>query len=711
MDYKIFLAAVVALPALSTASLFGNEPVPCYSTDSVSEGAAGVDSLSMETTLGEIIVSAPKVIHKADMDVYYPDKRVVESSQNGLTLISNMMIPTLNVNDMMGTVRTDGQDVQIRINGRQATVDELRTLNPKAIKRLEWIDDPGVRYGEAAAVLNVITVNPNAGGSFMARAMPALYRPWGNAYADLKLNNGRSQFEIGLFGRYCNRMSAYREYTETFTMPDGTSLTRTETPVDGYVSQTGMNPYFSYSYVNPDKTMVWAYAEFNKRWPTTRSNTGILTLSQGMGQVSLHEVSSDSGTRPKLSVYVEKNFAHRQTIAVNIGASVNNGRSEHDYRETDISTGNVNTDISTHLRERQYKLSAETFYIRQFNATRLLGGVNYSGLWTKQRRETGVESRQTQQKAYLFGEYFQRIGKVSVTAGIGAQYLGIGYDDKGKNHSSWSWQPRLTVNWNIAPHSKIRASFSGRTSAPTASQTDSQWQQIDGFQYQIGNRDLRSYTVYKTQLRYSFNFWRVQGSLDGRWNRAPKAIAPFMQWRDNRLVTAFENSRGWTTLQFTASAQVDVIPKYLVAKGSLRYYRGHTAGTGYSHNYNAWSGDVALVASWRNFTLTASYEVNPSTLSGETIQSGERISTVQLAYRWKNFFFEAGMFMPFSHYKMSSESLNRYNTNRNVLRSNSFDRMAVVSVSYSISWGHQRKAVSRRIDDSEEPEAAKAAGR
>lgn len=711
MDYRIFLAAVVTLPALSTASLFGNEPVPCYSADSVSGGATGADSLISERTLAEVTVSAPKVIHKADMDVYYPDKRVMESSQNGLTLINNMMIPTLNVNDMMGTVRTDGQDVQIRINGRQATVDELRTLNPAAIKRLEWIDDPGVRYGEAAAVLNVITVNPDAGGSLMAMAMPALYRPWGNAYADLKLNNGRSQFEIGLFGRYCNRMSAYREYTETFTMPDGTLLTRTETPVDGYVSQTGMNPYFSYSYVNPDKTMVWAYAEFNKRWPTTRSNTGILTLSQGNGKINLHEVSFNSETRPKINLYVEQKFANKQTLAFDINASLGNNRSGHDYRETDMSTENVITDISTRLRERQHKLNVEADYIRQFKSSRATGGVKYSGLWTAQRRETGVESRQTQQKAYLFGEYFQRIGKVSITAGIGTQYLHLGYDEEKRGHSSWSWQPRLTVNWNIAPHSKIRASFSGRTSAPSASQTDSQWQQIDGFQYQIGNRDLRSYTVYKAQLRYSFNFWRVQGSLDGRWSRAPKAIAPYMLWHDDRLVTAFENSRGWTTLQFTASAQVDIISKYLVAKGSLRFYRGHTAGTGYSHNYNAWSGDVAMVASWRNFTLTASYEVNPSTLSGETIQSGERISTVQLAYRWKNFFFEAGMLMPFSHYKMSSESINRYNTNRNVLRSNSFDRMAVVSVSYNFSWGRQRKAVSRIIEDGEEPETTKAVGR
>lgn len=44
--------------------------------------------------LQEIVIEAPKVIRKADMDVYHPSKSAVENSKNGLQLLNNLMIPT-----------------------------------------------------------------------------------------------------------------------------------------------------------------------------------------------------------------------------------------------------------------------------------------------------------------------------------------------------------------------------------------------------------------------------------------------------------------------------------------------------------------------------------------------------------------------------------------------------------------------------------------
>ena len=49
--------------------------------------------------LHEIVIQAPKVIRKADMDVYHPSKSAVENSINGMQLLNNLMIPALTVND------------------------------------------------------------------------------------------------------------------------------------------------------------------------------------------------------------------------------------------------------------------------------------------------------------------------------------------------------------------------------------------------------------------------------------------------------------------------------------------------------------------------------------------------------------------------------------------------------------------------------------
>ena len=69
--------------------------------------------------LEEIVVEAPKVVRKADMEVYHPSQSAVEASKNGLQLLTNLMIPTLAVSDVLGTVEAAGQSVQLRINGRE----------------------------------------------------------------------------------------------------------------------------------------------------------------------------------------------------------------------------------------------------------------------------------------------------------------------------------------------------------------------------------------------------------------------------------------------------------------------------------------------------------------------------------------------------------------------------------------------------------------
>jgi len=79
------------------------------------------DSIATQE-LSEIVVEAPKVIHKSDMDLYHPSKSAVDNSRNGMQLLRNLMIPALSVNEALGTISAAGQAVQVRINGRLASV-------------------------------------------------------------------------------------------------------------------------------------------------------------------------------------------------------------------------------------------------------------------------------------------------------------------------------------------------------------------------------------------------------------------------------------------------------------------------------------------------------------------------------------------------------------------------------------------------------------
>ncbi|MBD5203556.1 MAG: hypothetical protein HDS82_01595, partial [Bacteroidales bacterium] len=50
-------------------------PLICFSVNAVNN-----DTIP-DYNLGEVVVQAPKVIHKADMDVYHPSKSAVDNSK------------------------------------------------------------------------------------------------------------------------------------------------------------------------------------------------------------------------------------------------------------------------------------------------------------------------------------------------------------------------------------------------------------------------------------------------------------------------------------------------------------------------------------------------------------------------------------------------------------------------------------------------------
>ena len=197
------------------------------------------------------------MIRKADMDVYHPSRSAVDNSKNGMQLLNNLMIPTLTVNDALGSIQAAGQSVQVRINGRPASVDQVRNLLPQTVKRVEWIDNPGLRYGGANYVLNFIVANPEAGGSLMTMVRPALNQAWGFYMADAKFNVGRSQWEVGANFKLTDNLKTHRDYTETFTFADGSSLTRDETSRSGVMDNSMGNLWASYNYINPTPRCLW----------------------------------------------------------------------------------------------------------------------------------------------------------------------------------------------------------------------------------------------------------------------------------------------------------------------------------------------------------------------------------------------------------------------------------------------------------------------
>jgi hypothetical protein len=662
--------------------------------------------------LQEVVIEAPKVVHKSDMDVFYPSSSAVEHSKNGVQLVRNLMIPTLSVNDVMGSITTSGESVQVRINGREATIDQVKNLLPESVKRVEWLDNPGLRYKGAVAVLNFIVVNPMVGGSLMVDGLQALNCSWGRDNLSLKLNNGHSQFGVTAQYKLTNRLSTYRDYNETFTFADGSSLTRTETPQDGFSSDNHSSFQVDYSYTKPDTTTFWVAFHGYKQLDNKKLFDGIMDQSNGDNDIHLRDYTSRNGFTPSLQAYLEQHFAHKQTIAVDFNASFYNGRSSRTYTEHDNISSALLNDVFTSIKDHNRAYGVEADYIKKWSNARLTVGASYNANRNRSRYDNlgGAVYHQRQDQTYFFGEYFQRIQKVTFTAGIGAQYTDFKFRETKQGNNSWDLRPQFSATYKPNSASMFSLNLSSWQTAPSLEQTNIAPSQTDGIQWRIGNPDLQTSSSYMLTMRYKYTSKRLTGTFSIRAYESPDYIAPYLYWQDDKLFTSYENSKGLKWVAFTIAPQIDVIPKWVSLSGALQYRVDQSKGNGYKHTNRNLNGNVALTAYHWGFSLVVQYEKAPKRLYGEKFIWGETMSLAMLNYDWKKWEFGVGLLCPFNKYDTGNQSLNRYNRNTTHLRLD-MSSMPIVSISYNLQWGHQKRGVSKMVDADAHVETSSAGGR
>ncbi len=669
------------------------------------------DSVAGTRNLDEVVVSAPKVLHKSDMDLYIPSPNAKAMSKNGIQLLQNLIIPTLTINEVLGSVSSLGNAVEIRINGRVASVEQMKTLAPEDIKRVEWIENPGLKYKGANAVINLIVRNPGLGGSFMAQAMPALNVPWGQGAMSVKLNNGKSQWGLDMSGKLTD-IKTYRDYYETFTRPDGSRLTRDESPVDGKLKGNNATATLSYSYIKPDTTVVYASLSGFKNFSVCEDYRGILTLSDSKDKVAVRDKDDFHGFQPSVSLYVEQHLTKNRILAIDAGTSYYTGYAGHHHLENDVESGDILSDVRTRIRDRNYSYAIEANYTEQWRRSRLTAGVSYSGRSNQSTYENlgGEKYHQNQNQVYFFGEYMYMLDKVTLTGGLGAQYSSFKLRETGLGNNSWNLRPRLTLSYRPGNASSWYLAFYTWQVSPSLSETNSVVQQIDAFQWQEGNPDLKTYNTYRIDAQYSYSGNRISGTVGFNWQVSPDAIAPFYEWRGDRLVSSYENSRGRRWFSAYISPDINVIPGWFNLSGYLRYGLTTTKGTGYDITRYNWSGEVTAMAYHWGFNLIAQYSHNAAMLIGERETWGEKNSLVMLSYNWKKWQFGAGLLMPFNKYDQGSRLLNRYNTNEKHMRLD-MSPMPFIQVAYNLQWGRQKQGVNKRVNADSSVEQSKAGSR
>ena len=420
----------------------------------------GIDIDSIEASidhieLDEVTVEASAWVRKADRNLLFPNAQQIKQSSNGLQLLQKLQIPGVIINPTDNSIAlADKNEVSLRINGRPVDNKDIQALSPEQIVRVEYIDNPGVRYGEVGAVIDFIVKNPTSGGSFMGDLTQSVNRGFGEYWLAAKANSGKS--EVSYSGWFAPRwnLKMQRDNSEHYELPDGTRYTRTEKSLDGSRFEQWNNGHsLNYNYLDSKKQMFNATLKFYN-FQYENIFRGLLTDHSPGGTTNLmFDKEKNCRINPQLNLYYQNNLTDDQLIMANIVASYEQPNSHRIYTEDeliytddDFKTGEPLVGIDNLIKSRTYSVLGEVDYERTWENSRVTAGIRHTQSWiTNDYVEQGIDDHMNQGNSYIFGEYWMRLGKhFDFSAGIG--YSLYSYAPRGRESHTYSiWRPRFTA--------------------------------------------------------------------------------------------------------------------------------------------------------------------------------------------------------------------------------------------------------------------------
>ena len=200
--------------------------------------------------LDEVVVKAARVVNKADGKLIFPSEVQKEHSHSGFSLLGSLMLPNIRVDEASHSIAAIDQrgNVQVRINGIIANLHEVQALDVAAVTSVDFINNPGVRYGrDVAYVIDIRTRRPSVGGSVGFDFTNALTTLRGTNDVYASLHRGKSQFHLFYEQSYADHPASDVQEEAQYLLNDGTEYCISRNSLSGKTKNFGNNLELKYA--------------------------------------------------------------------------------------------------------------------------------------------------------------------------------------------------------------------------------------------------------------------------------------------------------------------------------------------------------------------------------------------------------------------------------------------------------------------------------
>jgi len=654
-------------------------------------------------TLDEVTVKGAKVVSKVDGQMIFPTEAQKNASNNGYSLLSRLGLPNIRVDVVEHTITSfDGKgDVQIRINGIIVNKEEMLALDPKLISKIDYIDNPGVRYGEDVAfVINIITHRADSGYTLGIDITSVLtsFDVDGTLYG--QWNTGKHQFSLSYNANAGRRNKTKVEEHASYTLCDGSIYHIERNDIEAL--QEGYSQNFHLTYNFADTTAYVFQVSLYDRLNNSPSNYIIRDITESkayngshniVSQYTARQENSSHGHTPWIDLYFSRQLTPRQSITANAVGTYMNKKESNYHDEGSPYRYDVNNMSVSSIEE--------VIYENQLKPFNLSVGMRHQYKHTENEYtdDVGVLTKMNRHNLYAFSEIKGVLKSFRYAVGIGTSY--VNYTQGEHTYDFWTFRPKLTLAYNLMQGLQLRYTGEMRDEVSQVAMTNDAMIRQNSMEYTLGNPNLKPSRDLDQSLRLSYNDDRWSTFVEGFFRHCHKPnMAHYERTADDKFIYTQTNQKAINLLNACACASYWILPEKLQAWAYVGIDRFFNYGNDYTHLYSSWMYRGLVDAYLGNFTLSCSFDNGYRFLEGEKRVNNESTIALQCSYNYKNWDFALTYENPFSkNFKANETEV----LNRNLHKLTTiYDRASGNKVSLSVSWrmtrGKKYKTADKTIN-------------
>lgn len=643
--------------------------------------------------LDQVVVQGEK--SRIDKMLVFPQKAELARSHDFLSLLQNMNLRGLTIDALNKNASVRGGAVQWQIDGVPRTIQDVQSIDPSRILRIEYSDMVSSRYTDrgVGGIVNVILKERLQGGSVWAQAETAVTTGFVDGTVGARYDVGRHSFTLD----YNNSFRDYRKrlfYKETRYIAPHEEFTRIETPEASPFGYTVHGLNLSYLYKPSER----------QQFSATLRNELLSTHQKSMAEVAQTGVapfqrkggSKSFSYTPSLDLYYANLLNNGGKLEANLVGSYSMG--DHDFTLTDQMNAQQR-DLQNRVDIRRTALIGEVVYNHPFNNHFILStGLQHTTAYSLNKYVEETD-KLLENNSYLFANAQGQLGKVQYSIGTGAKLFVV--QDATAQKSFIRNQSTLSLFYSPINRLTLVLNSTYMPTLPSLSMLSRVQQRVDDLMMTGGNPSLKAAQTLNNRLGVYYQSQLFTSNLDfslsNTWS--PIFLSATYDAAGGYFLQRATNGRFNRQYGISWQGGLNDLWDFLTLQGTVRYDWFHSDTGIASYKLNGLYWDASLMMHYKGWTLGYMYVHPQWTLANHTKSLGENFSRLMLLYKYKEWNFYASCLFPFtshgSEYYSEVMSPVMPSTSKVYILDNR--NMVTIGVAWRLNFGEQLNLMKRTL--------------